>query len=189
MDVLNSLAIRVLNHLIVVESWAQARLAAHSGAQVLIGSGPFMVRLGIDESGLFQSGDLAHEPDVSITLPSDVPARLLFDRDSLFSSVKIGGSADIAESLAFVLRNLKWDVEADLASLVGDIPARRFARTAHTLAVTIQQAIARVADNVSEYAVEESGMLAPDRDLAEFGRAVNCLRDDVARLEKRISRL
>lgn len=189
MDVLNPLAIRALNHVIQGESWAQARLMAHSGAQVLIASGPFVLRLGIDERGLFHAGDRALEPDVSITLPSDVPARLLFDRDSLFSSVKIGGSADIAESLAFVLRNLHWDAEADLARLLGDIPARRLARFTQAMAAAMQQAIARVADNISEYAIEEAGMLTASRDLAEFGSAVTCLRDDIARLEKRISRL
>lgn len=189
MDVINSLIIRVLNHLVEAESWAQARLIAHSGAQVLIESGPFVIRLGIDEHGLFRSGELQREPDVSISLPSDVPARLLFDRDSLFSAVKLGGSADIAESLAFVLRNLQWDAEGDLARLVGDIPARRLARVAQTMAATIQQAVARVADNFSEYVVEESAILAANRNLKEFETSIICLRDDVARLDKRISRL
>ncbi len=189
MNVLNALAIRLLNHLILAENWAQARLIGHSGAQVVIESGLLVVRLAIDEHGLFQSGDSAHEPDVRITLPADVPVRLLLSRDSLFSSVKLDGSADIAESLAFVLRNLQWDAEADLAELVGDIPAHRFARLARTMAVAIPQAIASVANNFSEYAAEESGMLTPNRDVADFGKAVNSLRDDVARLEKRISRL
>lgn len=189
MDVINSLIIRVLNHLVEAESWAQARLIAHSGAQVLIESGPFVIRLGIDEHGLFRSGELQRAPDVSITLPSDVPARFLFERDSLFSAVKLGGSADIAESLAFVLRNLQWDAEGDLARLVGDIPARRLARVAQTMAATIQQAVARVADNFSEYVVEESAILAANRNLKEFETSIICLRDDVARLDKRISRL
>lgn len=189
MDVLNSLAIRVLNHLIQAESWAQGRLAAHSGAQVLIESGPFMVRIGIDESGLFRAGDLTHEPDVSITLPPDVPARLLFDRDSLFSSVKLGGSADIAESLAFFLRNLQWDAEADIARLIGDIPARRFVQIAQAMAEAMRQSITRVTENFSQYVVEEFGVLTSNRDLGEFGGAVNSLRDDVGRLEKRICRL
>ncbi|MGB4066018.1 MAG: hypothetical protein WBK19_19510 [Azonexus sp.] len=189
MEALNRLAILALNHLIEGESWAQTRLIAHSGAQVLIDSGLFVLRLGIDQRGLFHAGDKALEPDVSITLPSDLPARLLFNRDTLFSSVKLGGAADIAESLAFVLRNLQWDGEADLARLVGDIPARRIARLAQSVAVAIQDAVGRAAENFSEYALEESGMLAPNRDVAAFGGAVVCLRDDVARLEKRISRL
>jgi len=189
MDVLTSLAVRALNHLIQGESWAEARLIAHSGAQVRIESGPFALRLSIGERGLFHAGDQAHDSDVCICLPSDVPVRLLFDRDSLFSAVKLEGSADIAESLAFVLRNLQWDAEADLAQVVGDIPARRLTRIAQSLATAILQAIGRVADNFAEYAVEESGLLTAKRDISEFSSAVGNLRDDLARLEKRISRL
>ncbi|PKO42867.1 MAG: sterol-binding protein [Betaproteobacteria bacterium HGW-Betaproteobacteria-4] len=189
MEVLSPLVIRVLNHLIQGESWAQTRLIAHSGAQLLIDSGIFVLRLGIDERGLFHVGDKALQADVSITLPSDLPARFLFNRDTLFSSVKLGGSADIAESLAFVLRNLRWDSEADLAQLVGDIPARRLARFGQILAAAIQDAVGRVTKNFSEYAVEEAGMLALNRDVTAFGSAVSCLQDDVARLEKRISKL
>lgn len=189
MDVINRLLIRALNHLIQGESWAQARLMAHSGAQVLIASGPFSFRLGIDEHGLFYPGEAAQDADVSIVLPSDIPFRLLVDRDNLFSSVKLGGSADIAESLAFVLRNLRWDGEADLAQLIGDIPARRLARLARSMALAIQDSIANTALNFAEYAQEESGLLAGNRVINEFAGAVNSLRDDVARLEKRILRL
>jgi len=189
MEAFNSVAVRALNHLIQNESWAQIRLVQHSGAQVRIDCVFFVLSLGIDEHGFFHKGDEALEADVSITLPSDLAIRLIFDRGTLFSSVKLGGSADIAESLAFVMRNLRWDAEADLARLLGDIPARRLARFAQSMALAIQQAIDRAAENFSEYAVEESGVLAANRDVTEFGSAVNGLRDDVARLEKRISRL
>ncbi|NTV68701.1 MAG: hypothetical protein HGA71_01010 [Azonexaceae bacterium] len=189
MELLNPIAIRVLNHLIRAESWAQARLVGHSGAQVAIDAGHFALRLSIDEHGLFHEGDRALQPNVSITLPPDVSVRLLFDRENLVSSVKLGGSADIAESLAFVLRNLRWDAEADLARIVGDIPARRIALLGKDIALGIQKSIGRAAENLSEYASQESGVVMPNREVSEFGKAVNTLRDDVARLEKRISRL
>jgi ubiquinone biosynthesis protein UbiJ len=189
MEALSSLAILAINHLIQGEHWAQSRLVAHSGAQVLIEAGLFELRFGIDEKGLLHSGDKAFAPDVTITLPTDLPFRLFFERETLFSSVKLAGAADIAESLAFVLRNLRWDGEADLARVVGDIPARRLARLALAIAAGIQDTIARVAQNISEYAVEESGILTASHDISEFSGAVNLLRDDVERLEKRISRL
>jgi ubiquinone biosynthesis protein UbiJ len=189
MEVIQSLAIRALNHLMHAESWAPARLLGHAGALVTIDSGPFVLRLGIDERGYFQAGDEARQPDVIVTLPSDIAARALFERDTLFASVKLGGAADIAESLAFVLRNLRWDAEGDLADLIGDIPARRLSLLAQSTAVGIQRAIGNFADNFTEYAVEESGLLAAHRDVGEFGNSVATLRDDVARLEKRISRL
>ena len=190
MDPISNLTIRALIHLIQGEHWAQERLRAHSGAQVLIdGGGLFKLRLGIDEHGLFRAGQLDAEPNVAITLPPDLPVRLLFDREKLFSAVKLGGSADLAESLAFVLRNLEWDAEADLAGLIGDIPAHRLAKMARSLSAAILDSINRASQNVVEYAIEESALLVAPRCIADFGSAVNVLRDDVARLEKRISRL
>lgn len=190
MDPISTLTIRVVNHLIQGEYWAQDRLRTHSGAQVLIDAGGlFKLRLCIDEHGLFQAGHIESEPHVAITLPSNMLVRLLLDREKLFSSVKLGGSAEIAESLAFVLRNLEWDAEADLAGLIGDIPAHRLAKMTQSLSVAILESINRATQNAVEYAIEESAMLIPPRDIADFGNAVNVLRDDVSRLEKRISRL
>ena len=160
MDPISHLIIRALNHLIQGEHWAQERLRVHSGAQVLIDAGGLVkLRMSIDEHGLFQIGDAESNPNVAITLPTDIPARLLFDRDRLFSSIKLGGAADIAESLAFVLRNLEWDAEGDLAGFIGDIPAHRLARLAKSLAAGISDSIYRVSKNAVEYTTEESNLL------------------------------
>jgi ubiquinone biosynthesis protein UbiJ len=190
MDPVSNLTIRALNHLIQGEYWAQDRLRAHSGAQVLIDAGGlFKLRLGIDEQGLFTAGNSESDPNVAITLPTDTPVRLLFDRDRLFSAVKLGGSAEIAESFAFVLRNLAWDSESDLAGLIGDIPAHRLLKMARALSSAISDSIDRAAKNAVEYATNESALLATPHRIAEFGNAVNTLRDDLSRLEKRISKL
>lgn len=190
MDPISNLTIRSLNHLIQGEHWAQDRLRTHSGAQVLIDAGGFFkLRLGIDEYGLFQAGNTESDPHVAITLPTDIPARFFFDREKLFSSVKLGGSAEIAESLAFVLRNLEWDAEGDLAGLIGDIPAHRLVKMARSLSEAILDSINRASQNVAEFATEESAMLVSPSSIVDFGSAVNSLRDDVSRLEKRVSRL
>jgi len=96
---------------------------------------------------------------------------------------------DVAETLAFVFRNLKWDAEADLAAVIGDIPAHRLVKIGRSLADSLQVAARNTAENIREYAVEESAMLVVPADMASFGEAVNRLRDDVARLEKRLVKL
>lgn len=190
MDFVKQLGVRGLNHLIGSEPWAQDRLRKHAGAQLLIQAGPiFSVRLGVDHAGLFHLAVGVDEPDVRLTLPPDVPIRALLDRDNLFSSVKLEGSVDVAESLAFVFRNLEWDIEADLAGLIGDIPAHRLVRIGRSLAGSLRRGAGNALANVREYAVEESDLLPGKDDLSTFGNAVNALRDDVARLEKRLSRI
>lgn len=145
--------------------------------------------LTIDDHGFFMESDTSTPPDVTLTLPAESAASALFDREKLFTAVKLGGSAEIAESLAFVFRNLKWDAEGDLAGIVGDIPARRLAMFGQTAVAGIQGGIARATENITEYAVHDSGLLASGKDLAAFGNDLNSLQDDLARLEKRISDL
>ena len=188
MDAIRHLAIQGLNHLIRSEHWAQEKLRAQAGAQVRVDAGVFSIGLGIDENGLFQASAAA-APDVTLTVPADAVFKALADRDQLFSSVRLAGSVGTAESLGFVFRNLRWDVEADLAAVIGDIAAHRLVRLGRSLAGRLQGAVRRTAENVAEYAVEDSSLLPAPREMTAFAGAVGQLRDDVARLEKRLSRL
>lgn len=185
----DKLLVSALNHLLQAEPWARERLRPHAGAQIVIIGGPLQLNLYIDEHGLLAAGEPSDIPEVTVRLAADTPARLLVDRSGLFSSVKIAGSVDIAESLAFVFRHLRWDAEADLASLVGDIPARRLALLGGRLGHQAQDGARRLIDNMAEYAIEDSSLLAAKRDVVSFLSAVDHLRDDLARLEKRINRL
>lgn len=178
-----------LNHLIQAETWAGNRLRPFLGSQLLVIAGPVELSFCIDQRGLLTPGNPAHATDVTLTLPADALTRLLFDRSALFSSVKLAGSADLAEGLAFVFRNLHWDIEADMARFIGDIAARRLAVSASRLSEQAQDSVLRTAQSIAEFASEDSGLLAPGREIQAFGAAVDSLRDATARLEKRIQQL
>lgn len=189
MSALARLLPAALNHLIAAESWAQERLRPYAGSHALIQAGPLNLHLAVAGDGLFAAGSPEHAPAVTISLPLDTPVRFLTDRKSVFQAAKLSGSADFAETLAFVFRNLRWDAEADLARYVGDIPARRLEMARQTLFRQGQEACGRLFGNLAEYSTEDSDWLAPRRDIEAFGKAVDVLRDDLARLEKRLSRL
>jgi ubiquinone biosynthesis accessory factor UbiJ len=189
MQALERAAVATLNHLVARESWAQERLRRHPGQQAEIIAGTFRLRLGLGSEGLFETAAAGKEPAVTITLPDDFPAKMLVDRDQLFASARIAGSADFAETLAFVFRNLRWDAEDDLAAIVGDIPAHRLVQAGRQLVAWQAGALKNLAGNVSEYVVEEAHLVTPGRDIDLFARSVRELRDDVARLEKRIQHL
>lgn len=189
MNMIERLIVPALNHLISAETWAKNRLRPYSGNQVLIDSGPLQLLLAVDSAGLFTPGSADQPAGVTITLPGDTAFKFLLDRKSVFQSAKLSGSADFAEALAFIFRNLRWDVEADLAKVVGDIPARRLEMLRVRTFGQSREALSRVAQNVTEYATEESGALVSRRDIESFGREVDVLRDDLARLEKRIQQL
>ncbi len=183
------LLVPVLNHLLRHEEWAARRLRAHAGAQISIEAGALRLGLGIDEQGRFKLAENPDTPDVVLTLPADVPIKLLFDRENLFSSVHLAGSVDLAETLAFVFRNLSWDVEADLASLVGDIAAHRLTRFGRTLGTALSSAVKRSGESLVEYIAEDSGTLISGAEMTAFNSKLASLCDDLARLEKRVAGL
>lgn len=189
MNMIERLILPALNHLISGETWAKNRLRPYAGNQVLIDATPLRLYLAVDGDGFFTPGSVDQPAAVTITLPGDAAVRFLLDRQSVFQSAKLSGSADFAEALAFVFRNLQWDVEADLAKVLGDIPARRLEMLRVRALKQGRESLARTAQNIAEYAAEESGSLVTRRDIECFDHELDRLRDDLARLEKRIQRL
>jgi len=178
------------NHLLAADDWARARLAPFAGksASLRLG-GRELLRVAIDEDGLLQQDASTASATVRIELPADTPARLLGDRSALFSAATIAGSADLAQTLGLVFGNLRWDVEDDLSHLVGDVVARRGLQLAGRVARWHWQGANKLASAVTEYLTEEVGEIASRREVARFCDQVDGVRDDLARLEKRLARL
>lgn len=189
MNPVERLIVPALNHLIESESWAAARLRPFAGAELVVELGRFRVALVVDGLGLFRPSSGSHAADVVITMPDDTPARLVTARSTLLQSAKLAGKADFAEALGFVFRNLRWDIEADLARVVGDIPARRLDLLRQHVQAQISEGIRRLSVNVTEYVTLETDTVIAAPAIEAFGQDVNRLRDDLARLEKRIQRL
>lgn len=190
MSQLEALVVKPLNHVLAGSPWALERLRHHAGAHVRLRAGALLgLDLCIDGHGFFQAAQAHVEPDVDIELADDFPARLLLERDTLMASTRLSGSADVAETLAFVFRNLRWDIEGDLAAVLGDIPARRLSLAGSSLLNEVRTGAGRLSGNLAEYACEEAKLLVAQPEVGHFLREVDVLRDEMARLEKRIARL
>ena len=183
-------ALAVLNHLLASEDWARCKLVPFAGktARLQLGSGiVFLVR--ISESGLLEVADANTPPTVSIILPADSPVRALTDSASLLSAATISGSADLAETLGFLYRNLRWDIEEDLSQVVGDVVARRAVQLMGRLVRWQVASTRNFAVSVAEYLTEEAPAIARRQDIERFCAEVDALRDDLARWEKRLERV
>jgi len=189
MPSLVELFVPLLNHLLEREDWARRRLQPYSAQTAHIEGGPLQLSMTVDELGAFRPSKPEEVAAVTITLPSDAPFRMLSDPSSIFGAARITGAASFAETLAFVFRNLRWDYESDLAGIIGDIPAHRVSRLLAEAVAWQRSAARRLGMNAAEFATEESGLVTSARELTRFGQDVDELRDDVARLEKRISKL
>lgn len=186
-----SIVAPAINHLLRSESWALARLLPFAGQSVRIIAPPLDLLLSVSPEGSLQAVDASKiTPEVTITFPGDLAFKAIGgDQAAVLAAARLSGSADFAEALAFVFRNLRWDAEADLAALIGDIPAHRGFAALRSFLNWQRSTVLNVAHNIKEYVTEESQQVMTQRDIGDFGRAVNALRDGLARLEKRISQL
>ncbi|MBA4741264.1 MAG: hypothetical protein H2060_00985 [Azoarcus sp.] len=180
-----------VDHLLADAPWARERLMPFADRAVHIDGAPFEVRARITDEGLLTTADVADAASVRITLPlGEMPAALASGGlAKAFSRARIDGDAELAEALGFVFRNLEWDVEEDVARLLGDIPAHRLASAARALRSGAVRGVDAMEGNVGEYLTEESGLLVARAQVQAFGDEVSALRDALARLEKRVDRV
>ncbi len=173
-------AISGLNHLLRQQPWAAERLRSFAGQGVEFRCPPFPdLRLRITDNGLLDRARV-ETASALVVLARDETAR---------KQVEIEGSADLASAVDHLFRNLTWDFEEDLSKLFGDIIAHRLASSGRALAAWQRDAALRLAENLVEYWTEEQPLLARPADVENFCRNVDTLRDDVARIEKRIEHL
>lgn len=185
---LQSPVLTALNHLLAQADWARGRLRPFAGRQARIELPPLpTLSFAVDEEGYLRSTEEGGA-DVSIILPT-LPLLALGNPEQAFKQAHISGNADFADSLGFVLRNLRWDFEEDLSRLVGDIAAHRIAGLLTGLFAWQRETAARLGENLSEYLAEEQGVLLRPSEISAFTDDLNQLRADLARLEQRIGRL
>lgn len=182
-------ALAAINHLLGQADWARDRLRPFAGHTARIQVPPLEAAFRILDDGRIAAAEAEASPEVTISLPPTAPLLALQGHEVLMRAARLDGSADFAEALGFVIRHLRWDVEEDLSRVVGDIAAHRLVETARAFSGWQQQAAQNLAENLVEYATEEQPLVAKRDDIATFAAEIDRLRDDVARLEKRIRNL
>ena len=132
------------------------------------------------------------EPDVLITGSLITLARMA--GNSGLSALRKGeleitGDAHTAERFQRLLALAKPDVEEELSGIVGDAAAHRMGEVARGLGKWAREARATMGANIREYLQEESRDVPSRYESDCFASDVATLRDDVDRLEARITRL
>jgi ubiquinone biosynthesis protein UbiJ len=183
-------ALAALNHLLQQQPWAAERLRAFAGHGVEFRCPPFPdLRLRITDNGLFDRARAEAASALVVKLTPGALPFLLARDETARKQVEIEGSADLASTVDYLFQNLTWDFEEDLSRVFGDVVAHRLASGGRAFAAWQREALLRLAENLAEYWTEEQPLLARPVDVENFCRDVDTLRDDVARLEKRIERL
>ena len=187
---LENVGAAAMNHLLRNANWARERLAPFAGASVRFVLAPLSSTFAIAEDGTLHVAAADSEPAATIKLTPSTAARLVLLKDeSARADVEVEGDAALAGALTGVLSTLRWDVEEDLSRLIGDIAAHRVVKAGHAFAESQRAAARNLARSVGEYVTEERPLVVAREALRAFAQAVDDLRDDTERLEKRIERL
>ena len=180
--------IGALNHLLEAQSWATARLVPHAGDAMRLEIGPTMIELAVTGTGLLEpAADRA--PAVTIVVPLSVLPRLLARDPQARRAVTVTGNVGLAADLEYLFANLRWDVEADLSRLVGDIAAHRISRAGRTAAGVPGAFAQSLVRSSRQFLTEERPVLARPDEVSVFVDEIDHLRDDADRLESRVARL
>jgi ubiquinone biosynthesis protein UbiJ len=187
--VLNQSLAAAVNHLLGAESWARDRLRPHAGKTAVLRVAPLTFSFSIADTGLTVAVDAPQEPALEIRLAPSSLAGALRGEDSALKDADIRGDAELASAVLFLVKNLRWEFEEDLSALVGDIVAHRMVSDAKGLVAWEREARGRLAASVSDYLTREAAVLATSAEIGAFAGDVDKLRDDAARLEKRLARI
>jgi ubiquinone biosynthesis accessory factor UbiJ len=181
--------IGALNRLIEREAWAREALRAHSHESALLRVAGLSLRFRMTDTGLVESDHDEGEPNVSIEVPASALSHVFDGPDALARHARIVGDARLAETIARLLKHLRPDLGAWLAPLTGDILANRVQGAVTGATQTIQAVARNAGANVYEYMSEETGWVVRRIELESNQDDLSCLRDDLARLEKRVEKL
>jgi len=189
-----SLCANLLNRLLRREGWARERLARHAGKTVRFTAGNRTVGLAIQSDGCVQASDPAVLPDVTLTVPAEKLAGLpgalrSADADALTALLHIHGDAGLAQVVSELARGLRWDIEDDLARVVGDVAALRIVRGGKALARGAQRSADRLAGNLSEYLSQESQQVLGRPAFEDWRDRLQATQQRLQRLEGRVARL
>jgi ubiquinone biosynthesis protein UbiJ len=177
-----------INHLLRREAWARERLIPFAGRTVRLAVPPATIILAVKASGEV-AGAESLEPDATITVPAASMLDLLRDPTSAASKAEVSGDAEFAQAIAYLFTHLRWDVEEDMSKVVGDVAAHRIAQFGRAAAQLPGQVADSLSRSFAAYLRDERQAVPTRGEVASFNLAVDALRDDVARLEKRLNNL
>jgi ubiquinone biosynthesis protein UbiJ len=136
----------LLNHVLMQESEAQARLMRQKGQVMLVQWRNFSFKLEATPAGLLDLASPEVKPDLVMTLTEESPFSLA--QAALRGEkppVRVEGDVQLAAEVNWLAEHVRWDIEEDLARVIGDVPAHTFGQMARSIRAGLAQFISKVA--------------------------------------------
>ena len=143
-DELQNRVVLFLNHVLMQEPAAQDRLRRQKGKPVRVQWGDFHLSLAATSAGLLERPSSNVKPELSVTLTQTSPFALA---QAVIAGNKPGvdiqGDVQLAAEVAWLVDNVRWDVEEDLSRVVGDAAAHTLAQVARNASQAIRRFVDR----------------------------------------------
>jgi len=130
----------LLNHVLMQEKAATERLARRQGSVLRFEWQVFSMRLLVTPAGLLDLATPDATPDLSLSLsdPSAVAiVQSLLRGDK--PAVRIDGDVQLAAEVSWLVDHVRWDLEEDLARLMGDAPAHRLGQVVRSMVEAVRR--------------------------------------------------
>lgn len=151
----------LLNHVLSSEPMAGQRLHPHAGkcirlqlrdAPALVSWLPSQCTMAVTPAGLLEWLPVPPDhADLLATVDASNPAQTL---GGVLSGqrprVEVAGDAALAADVSWLVEHLRWDVQDDLARLIGDGPAAQLVRVASSATTGLREALRSVVRSPAE---------------------------------------
>ena len=134
-DEIQSRIVLLLNHVLQQEKEATTRLARQKGRVLLLQWRQFALKLVATPAGLLDRAAPDAVADLTLQVTDESPlaiAQAAMRGDK--PGVRIEGDVQLAAEVSWLVDHVRWDMEDDLARIIGDVPA-------HTVGQALRRAV------------------------------------------------
>ncbi|MDH4417066.1 MAG: hypothetical protein QE485_07555 [Acidovorax sp.] len=129
-----------LNHVLMQEKEAMDRLVRQKGRVSRVQWRVYSLSLVVTPAGLFNLAPEAAVPDLRLEVTETSPLSLA--QGALRGdkpAIRIEGDVQLAAEINWLVDHVRWDIEEDLARVIGDAPAHTVAQVASRGAQALRQ--------------------------------------------------
>lgn len=143
-DEVQNRVVLFLNHVLMQEPQAQQRLRRQLGKPVRVAWGDFHLTLAPTAAGLLERPAGDRQPELHVTVTQTSPFALAQQvLGGERPNVDIQGDVQLAAEVAWLVDNVRWDVEEDLSRIVGDAAAHTLVGGAKSAAAGLKAFVGR----------------------------------------------
>lgn len=130
----------LLNHILLQEKEASLRLARQNGRIALIQWRSMSLKLMATPAGLLDRAPDEAQPDLTLALTET--SALALAQGALRGdkpAVRIVGDVQLAAEVNWLVDHVRWELEEDLARVLGDAPAHALGQAARAMTQVLRQ--------------------------------------------------